>query len=106
MTRAVTDRPTDAEVIATACRRAGSAMLAVESPVEPSQSALHSHEADLATPTQVDLVHLFDTQAFILVPTGGPAMRAAVESPDGLPAMVEVTDCAPIDLRERVRSLI
>ena len=106
MTRAVTDRPTDAEVIATACRRAGSAMLAVESPVEPSQSALHSHEADLATPTQVDLVHLFDTQAFILVPTGGPAMRAAVKSPDGLPAMVEVTDCAPIDLRERVRSLI
>ena len=77
MTRAVTDRPTDAEVIATACRRAGSAMLAVESPVEPSQSALHSHEADLATPTQVDLVHLFDTQAFVLVPTAGPAMRAA-----------------------------
>ena len=54
-------------------------MLAVESPVEPSQSALHSHEADLATPTQVDLVHLFDTQAFLLVPTAGPAMRAAGE---------------------------
>ncbi|MGV9482164.1 DUF2470 domain-containing protein [Gordonia aichiensis] len=106
MTRAVTDRPTDAEVIATACRRAGSAMLAVESPVGTSQEERTGHAADLATPTQVDLVHLFDTQAFLLVPTAGPAMRAAAESPDGLPAMVEITDCAPIDLRERVRSLI
>ena len=74
MTRAVTDRPTEAEVIATACRRAGSAMLAVE----PSQDARTPPDtaADLATPTQVDLVHLFDTQAFLLVPTAGPAMRA------------------------------
>lgn len=97
MTRAVTDRPSDAEVIATACRRAGSAMLAIETP-DPS--------TELASPAPAGLVHLFDTQAFVLVPTDSPAMTAADTAPDGLPAMLEVTDCAPIDLRERVRSLI
>lgn len=101
MTRAITDRPSDAEVIATACRRAGAAMLAVENtgPFEASGSAS-------AEPTTVDLVHLFESQAFLLVPSECAVIELAAHAPDGIPAMVEITDCAPIDLRERVRSLI
>ncbi|MGV9709727.1 DUF2470 domain-containing protein [Gordonia sp. NPDC003424] len=90
MTRAITDRPTDAELIQTACRRVQGATLAVEG----------------ADPTPVNVVHLFESQAFVLVPTDGDATVLVSDSHDGLPAMVEVTDCAPIDLRERVRSLI
>ncbi|MFT4044736.1 MAG: DUF2470 domain-containing protein [Gordonia sp. (in: high G+C Gram-positive bacteria)] len=97
MTRAITDRPSDAEVIATACRRAGSAMLAVEG---------GDASTELAAPTQAGLIHLFDTQAFLLVPTAAAALHAAAAAADGLPAMVEITDCAPIELREPVRSLI
>ncbi|MDL9937624.1 DUF2470 domain-containing protein [Gordonia sp. ABSL1-1] len=93
---AVTDRPTDAEMIQTACRRVENAILAVEG----------------AETTPVDVVHLFETQAFILVPTDGDAMQSLLDSGyganagDGVAAMLEITDCAPIDLRERVRSLI
>jgi hypothetical protein len=90
MTHAVTDRPSDAELIQTACRRVSGATLAIEG----------------AEPTPVNVVHLFESQAFVLVPTDGDAMLLAGESADGVTAMVEVTDCAPIDLRERVRSLI
>ncbi|MDL9947396.1 DUF2470 domain-containing protein [Gordonia sp. ABSL11-1] len=90
MTHAVTDRPSDAELIQTACRRVSGATLAVEG----------------AEPTPVNVVHLFESQAFVLVPTDGDAMLLAGESADGVTAMVEITDCAPIDLRERVRSLI
>ncbi len=96
MTRAITDRPSDAEVIATACRRADAAMLAMEDPTHTSSSE----------PTPVDLVHLFESQAFILVPTDCEAIVMAGDAADGVPAMVEITDCAPIDLRERVRSLV
>ncbi|GAC70947.1 hypothetical protein GS4_45_00030 [Gordonia soli NBRC 108243] len=56
--------------------------------------------------TPVSVVHLFESQAFVLVPTDCEAIRLAIASADGLPAMLEITDCAPIDLRERVRSLI
>ncbi|MEE4023978.1 DUF2470 domain-containing protein [Gordonia sp. PKS22-38] len=90
MTHAVTDRPSDAELIQTACRQVGGATLAVEG----------------AETTTVNVVHLFESQAFLLVPTDGEAMTLAGECSDGLAAMVEVTDCAPIDLRERVRSLV
>ncbi|MFW0797614.1 DUF2470 domain-containing protein [Gordonia sp. CPCC 205515] len=90
MTRAITDKPSDAELIQTACRRIQGATLAVEG----------------AEPTPVNVVHLFESQAFVLVPSDGDAMILVDDSPDGLPAMVEITDCAPIDLRERVRSLI
>lgn len=95
MTRAITDRPSDAEVIATACRRTAAAMLAVES-TDPATAA----------PIAIGLVHLFESQAFVLVPSDTDARRVVAQAPDGLPAMIEVTDCAPIDLRERVRSLI
>lgn len=99
MTRAITDRPSDAEVIATACRRAGAAMLAVEN---PSGSGMPTS----SEPCPVDLVHLFESQAFVLVPSDSEVITMAAHAPDGVPAMVEITDCAPIDLRERVRSLI
>ncbi|MCG7634439.1 DUF2470 domain-containing protein [Gordonia McavH-238-E] len=89
MTRTTTDRPTDAEMIQTACRRVGSAILAVEG----------------ADATPIDVVHLFESQAFVLVPSAGDAMQA-VDEAEGVPAMLEVTDWAPIDLRERVRSVI
>ncbi|WP_435172415.1 DUF2470 domain-containing protein [Gordonia hongkongensis] len=89
MTRTTTDRPTDAEMIQTACRRGGSAILAVEG----------------ADATPIDVVHLFESQAFVLVLTDGDAMRT-VDGAEGVSAMLEVTDWAPIDLRERVRSVI
>lgn len=97
MTRAIVDRPSDAEVIATACRRADAAILAVEAADSPTSGS---------EPTPVDLVHLFECQAFLLVPTDCAAIALATDTADGVPAMVEITDCAPIDLRERVRSLI
>ncbi|MGC4933108.1 DUF2470 domain-containing protein [Gordonia sp. DT30] len=96
MTRAITDRPSDAEAIATACRRASTAILAVEDPGRPAGSE----------PAPVDLIHLFESQAFLLVPSDCAVLDLATHTVDGVPAMVEITDCAPIDLRERVRSLI
>ncbi|MGC4960648.1 DUF2470 domain-containing protein [Gordonia sp. DT101] len=90
MAHAVTDHPSDAELIQTACRRVTGATLAVEG----------------AETAPVNVIHLFESQAFVLVPTDGEAMLLAGDCPDGMAAMVEVTDCAPIDLRERVRSLI
>lgn len=89
MTHTVTERPSDAELIVTACRRVSEAMLAVEG----------------TEPISLSVVHLFESQAFVLVPTGSGPMTAATDA-DGLAAMLEITDCAPIDLRERVRSLI
>lgn len=98
MTRTITDRPSDAEVIATACRRARTAMLAIEPAGRFGPAGVDAEP--------VDLVHLFETQAFVLVPTDGAAMVQAARPGARLPTMVEITDCAPIDLREPVRSLI
>ncbi|MCH5642864.1 MULTISPECIES: DUF2470 domain-containing protein [unclassified Gordonia (in: high G+C Gram-positive bacteria)] len=100
MTRTVTDRPTDAEMIQTACRRVSDAILAVEGAESTGT------DTGAIDPIAVNVVHLFESQAFVLVPTGGDAMAAVVDAPDGVAAMLEITDCAPIDLRERVRSLI
>lgn len=90
MTRAITDRPSDAESIQTACRSVTTATLAAEG----------------TEPTPVTVVHLFESQAFVLVPSDGDTMTLVEDQVDGLPAMIEVTDCAPIDLRERVRALV
>lgn len=90
MTRALIDHPSDAEVIQTACRRVREATLAV----------------DGSDPVPISVVHLFESQAFTLVPTDSAAMELAGGSGDGIPAMLEITDCAPISLRERVRALI
>ncbi|GAA4742993.1 DUF2470 domain-containing protein [Gordonia alkaliphila] len=76
--------PCDAERIQSACRRAQEGTLSV----------------DGRAPTAVAMVHLFETEAFLLVP--GPAGVGG----DGVPAMLELADCAPISLRERVRSLV
>lgn len=102
MTQAVTDRPTDAEMIQTACRRVSDAILAVE----PTDPAVAPAEQSPVDPVTVDVVHLFESQAFVLVPTAGATLAAVSAAPDGVAAMLEITDCAPIDLRERVRSLI
>ncbi|MGU3291376.1 DUF2470 domain-containing protein [Williamsia sp. M5A3_1d] len=90
MATTVTDRPTDAEAIRTACMRVTAAMVAIEG----------------AEPSPVTMVHLFDGQAFVLIGSDTDAMAATRAGSDGVPAMIEVTDCAPIELRERVRSLI
>lgn len=90
MYETITARPTDAESIRTTCMRVTAAMVAIEG----------------AEPSPVTMVHLFDGQAFLLIGSDTAAMAAAAETNDPIPAMIEVTDCAPIDLREPVRSLI
>ncbi|MBA4025641.1 MAG: DUF2470 domain-containing protein [Gordonia sp.] len=91
MQKTAIDRPSDAESVRTACMRVTDAMLAIEG----------------SEPSPVTMVHLYDSQAFVLVPTDSAASALAWQAgSNGLPAMVEVTDVAPIDLREQVRSLI
>ena len=85
--------PTTAERIRSACTRAGSAILALEG-ADPEATGVH---------------HLLADGSFALtVPAGGPvATRAAgVPDPGGVPAMLEITDYAPLPLREPVRSLV
>ena len=90
MTQALTDKPTDAESIRTACMHVQTAVVAVEG----------------GEPTPVSMVHLFDEQAFVLIPSASAAADALAEDPDGVTAMIEVTDCAPIEVREPVRALV
>lgn len=82
--------PCDAERIQTACRRAHEGTLSV----------------DGCAPAAVGMVHLFESEAFMVVPDDGAVRELADLARDGLPAMLELADCAPISLRERVRSLI
>ncbi|MEZ5212288.1 DUF2470 domain-containing protein [Gordonia sp. (in: high G+C Gram-positive bacteria)] len=82
--------PCDAERIQTACRRAHEGTLSV----------------DGCAPAAVAMVHLFESEAFMVVPDDAPARALAGPALDGVPAMLELADCAPISLRERVRSLI
>lgn len=82
--------PCDAERIQTACRRAHEGTLSV----------------DGCSPAAVGMVHLFESEAFMVVPDDGEVRERAETALDGLPAMLELADCAPISLRERVRSLI
>ncbi|SIS21340.1 DUF2470 domain-containing protein [Williamsia sterculiae] len=85
-------RPSDAEAIRTACMNVDGATLAAEGPGGPTE------------PMAVSMVHLFDGQAFVLVPSH--LADPHVISAQGVPAVLEIADCAPIALRERVRSLI
>lgn len=82
--------PCDAERIQTACRRAHEGTLSV----------------DGGAPVAVAMVHLFESEAFMVVPDDAPVRELAARALDGVPAMLELADCAPISLRERVRSLI
>src|SRR5215212_2535356 len=87
-----TAAPTTAERIRSACVRASGAMLAVEG-VEPTATPLH---------------HLLDDGSFaITVPVdGGLADIVAEAGCAGVQAVLEMTDYAPVPVREPVRSLV
>lgn len=88
---AATTAPTTAERIRSTCVRAGGAMLAIEG-VEPIASAVH---------------HLLDDGSFaIAVPVDGSAAGMSPARAAGVPAVLEMTDYAPLPLREPVRSLV
>lgn len=84
--------PTTAERIRSACARGAGAMLAVER-FDPISTPVH---------------HLLDDGSFaITVPVDGAAAAMAVSAGNsGLPAMLEMTDYAPLPLREPVRALV
>ncbi len=89
MSLATIPGPTTAERIRSACARPGSALVAIEG-VEPEATGLH---------------HLLADGAFaITVPVRG--LAAATVTASGVPAMLELTDYAPLPLREPVRSLV
>jgi hypothetical protein len=84
--------PSTAERIRSACARGGGAMLAVEG-VEPVATPVH---------------HLLEDGSFaITAPANGPqaGMAVAAGAP-GVQAVLEMTDYAPLPLREPVRSLV
>ncbi|WP_185293437.1 DUF2470 domain-containing protein [Mycolicibacterium litorale] len=85
-------KPTTAERIRSACARGGGAMLAVEG-AEPVSTPVH---------------HLLGDGSFaITVPVDG-SVAAMVAAPGaaGVQAVLEMTDYAPLPLREPVRSLV
>jgi len=84
--------PTTAERIRSAFARAGGAMLAVEG-LEPADSPVH---------------HLLDDGSFaITVPVHGAVAQMVVSAgAAGVQAVLEMTDYAPLPLREPVRSLV
>src|ERR1700712_300842 len=84
--------PTTAERIRSACARGGSAILAAEG-ADPSPTPVH---------------HLLDDGSFaIMVPAGGPlAALTRTAGAAGIQAVLEMTDYAPLPLREPVRSLV
>lgn len=87
-----TSAPTTAERIRSACVRAGGAMLAVEG-LEPAPTPVH---------------HLLGDGSFaITVPVGSvPAATVVSAGTAGVQAVLELTDYAPLPLREPVRSLV
>ena len=89
---ATTTAPTTAERIRSTCARAGGAMLAIEG-VEPIASAVH---------------HLLDDGSVaVSVPVDGlVAGMVLAAGASGVPAVLEMTDYAPLPLREPVRSLV
>ena len=89
---ATTTAPTTAERIRSTCVRADAAILAIEG-VEPAVSAVH---------------HLLDDGSFaVTVPVDGPVAGMVVAAGTaGVPAVLEMTDYAPLPLREPVRSLV
>ncbi len=89
---ALTAAPTTAERIRSACARAGGAMLAVEG-LDPAATPVH---------------HLLDDGSFaITVPVDGALAATVVSAGNaGIQAVLEMTDYAPLPLREPVRSLV
>jgi hypothetical protein len=84
--------PTTAERIRSACARGGGAMLAVEG-IDPAATPVH---------------HLLDDGSFaITVPADGLLAGMVVAAgAAGVQAVLEMTDYAPVPLREPVRSLV
>jgi hypothetical protein len=84
--------PSTAERIRSACARGGGAMLAVEG-VEPAATPVH---------------HLLDDGSFaITVPASDLLVGMVVAAgTSGVQAVLEMTDYAPLPLREPVRSLV
>ncbi len=84
--------PTTAERVRSACARADGAMLAVEG-TEPVPAPVH---------------HLFEDGSFAVTVPADPALAGAISAAGaaGLPAVLELTDYAPLPLREPVRSLV
>lgn len=84
--------PTTAERIRSACARGGGAMLAVEG-VEPSATPVH---------------HLLEDGSFAITVPADRRLAAMVASSGsaGVQAVLEMTDHAPLPLREPVRSLV
>ncbi|MDT5329492.1 MAG: hypothetical protein QOF31_789 [Mycobacterium sp.] len=84
--------PTTAERIRSACVRAGGAMLAVEG-VEPISTPVH---------------HLLDDRSFAITVPGDGMLGGMVVAARtaGVQAVLEMTDYAPLPLREPVRSLV
>jgi hypothetical protein len=84
--------PTTAERIRSACTRAGGALLAIENGDE--------REEPVATPVH----HLLHDGSFaVTLPAGREGEAARV---GGSQALLELTDYAPLPLREPVRSLV
>jgi hypothetical protein len=84
--------PSTAERIRSACARGGGAMLAVEG-LEPAATPVH---------------HLLDDGSFaVTVPANGLlAGMVLAAGASGVQAVLEMTDYAPLPLREPVRSLV
>ena len=84
--------PTTAERVRSACVRAGAAILA----------------ADGAPPSPTPVHHLLADGSFALTVPRHSAVALAVAGADtgGVPAVLELTDYAPLPLREPVRSLV
>ncbi|GAY15890.1 DUF2470 domain-containing protein [Mycobacterium sp. shizuoka-1] len=92
MTSATLTTPSTAERVRSACARAAGAMLV----------------ADDAAPVTTPLHHLLPGGSFaVSLPSEcGLAVRAATAGTDGVAAVLELTDLAPLPLREPVRSLV
>jgi hypothetical protein len=92
MTSATLSTPTTAERVRTACVSADAAILAADS-VPPATAPVH---------------HLMADGSFALtVSSDSPlADAAAGAGPAGIAAVLELTDYAPLPLREPVRSLV
>src|SRR5690242_16588517 len=84
--------PTTAERIRSACMRAGGAMLAVEG-LEPTCTPVH---------------HLLEDGSFAITVPGDGILAGMVLAAGtaGVQAVLEMTDYAPLPLREPVRSLV
>jgi hypothetical protein len=92
MTPTTLETPTTAERVRSACARAAGAMLVADD-VAPATTPLH---------------HLLPGGSFAvsLACESALAVRASAAGTDGVPAVLELTDYAPLPLREPVRSLV